>query len=145
MQKFCLFVFAALISVVVFALDDITLPSDGSFYEGNIATRVFSNLTVNGSITAAGMVTANGGLTGTHTNYNCAEATIGAATIQTNATVGGTLGVTCVATFSDDIICDKIIFEDVPVAALTNDAVYGFLVTVNETNYYLNLFPANDE
>lgn len=136
MEKFVLFGLVAALAASVYALDDIALPSDGSFYDGNIETQAFENITASGNIVATGSITANGGLTGTHTNYNCAEATIGEATIQTNATVGGTLGVTGVATFTA-----KPVFSAAAAVAPTNDASAGWTITVNGTNYVVALYP----
>lgn len=101
MKKIAFIVIAAVLAAVaVYALDDVTLPADGRFYDGTPTTANFASINLSGDLYATGSVTAVGGLTGTHTNYNCAAATIGAATIQTNATVGGTLGVTGAATFT---------------------------------------------
>ena len=47
-------------------------------------------------------------------------------------------------TVTDDLTCDKIIFTDAATAAPTNTASAGFTVTVNGTDYWLALYPAND-
>lgn len=47
-------------------------------------------------------------------------------------------------TVTDDLTCDKIIFTDAGLAAPTNSATAGFLITVNGTNYWLALYPQND-
>lgn len=171
MKKIASIVFSAMVAAVcVFALDDVTLPADGRFYDGTPATANFASINLSGDLYATGSVTAVGGLTGTHTNYNCAAATIGAATIQTNATVGGTLGVTGAVTFTatataadlvatnsidtQSLVVDttatltgvatfaaKPVFSAAAAVAPTNDASAGWTITVNGTNYVVALYP----
>jgi hypothetical protein len=43
-----------------------------------------------------------------------------------------------------DVTCDSVIFADAATAAPTNDLSAGVSVTVNGTNYWLGLYPAND-
>jgi len=147
MEKFVLFGLVAALAASVYALDDIALPSDGSFYDGNIETQAFENITASGNIVATGSITANGGLTGTHTNYNCAAATIGAATIQTNATVGGTLGVTGVATFTATPVCSGNLKVTGAItsatAAVTGAAAVGTTLSVGTTATAADLVATN--
>lgn len=86
---------------------------------GNMA--VATNLTVGGTATVTGNSTINGTLT-----------------VRTNAF---TVSATGVGSFADDVTCDKIIFTDAAVAAPTNTASQGFIITVNGTNYVIALYP----
>lgn len=86
---------------------------------GNMA--VATNLTVGGTATVTGNSIINGTLT-----------------VRTNAF---TVSATGVGSFADDVTCDKIIFTDAAVAAPTNTASQGFIITVNGTNYVIALYP----
>ncbi|MEY2656134.1 MAG: hypothetical protein RLZZ524_3162 [Pseudomonadota bacterium] len=78
------------------------------------------------------------------TNVNGAgvfySVTAGAATVQTNATVGGTLAVTGVATLSAS---QTVFGTAAQVAAPTNAASRGLRISINGTNYWIAVYPLN--
>jgi len=86
---------------------------------GNMA--VATNLTVGGTATVTGNSTINGTLT-----------------VRTNAF---TVSATGVGSFAGDVTMDKPIFRNAAVAAPTNTASQGFIITVNGTDYVIALYP----
>jgi hypothetical protein len=86
---------------------------------GNMA--VATNLTVGGTATVTGNSTINGTLT-----------------VRTNAF---TVSATGVGSFAGDVTMDKPIFRNAAVAAPTNTASQGFIITVDGTDYVIALYP----
>lgn len=71
--------------------------------------------------------------------------TIGASTVQTNETVGGTLTVNTLSATGTaaSVAATQMVFTAAATAAPTNSASAGIRVRVNGTNYWIGLLPPN--
>jgi len=113
-----------------------------------VVTAIFDNavafvgdITVASNATVAGTVILNAIDTTGAADIDYGSADV---TDHTFTSDGGTVILDGVVIASDDVTCDSIIFTDAATAAPTNTASAGFTVTVNGTNYWLALYPAND-
>ena len=107
-----------------------------------VVTAIFDN-----AVAFVGDITVASNATVTGTTFVNVIDTIGAADIaygsadvtdHTFTSDGGTV------ILDGDVTCDSVIFADAATAAPTNDLSAGVSVTVNGTNYWLGLYPAND-
>ncbi len=107
-----------------------------------VVTAIFDNavafvgdITVASNATVAGTVILNAIDTTGAANIDIGSADVTDVTIVTD---GGTV------ILDGDVTLNTLIFTDAATAAPTNTASAGFTVTVNGTNYWLALYPAND-
>mgnify|MGYP000947886388 CR=1 FL=1 len=146
MKKTILILAALLIASVAFAADADTtwresLRTTGVTQLWTSAVTFPGNITVATNATVAGTVILNAIDTTGAADIDIGSADVTDVTIVTD---GGTVILDGVVIASDDVTCDSIIFTDAATAAPTNTASAGFTVTVNGTNYWLALYPAND-
>ena len=110
-----------------------------------VVTAIFDNavafvgdITVASNATVAGTVILNAIDTTGAADIDYGSADV---TDHTFTSDGGTVILDGSGTFSDDVTCDTIIFRDAAVAAPTNTASQGFIITVNGTDYVIALYP----
>lgn len=140
MKKTILILAALLIASVAFAADADTtwresLRTTGVTQLWTSAVTFPGNITVATNATVAGTVILNAIDTTDAADIDIGSADVTDVTIVTD---GGTV------ILDGDITFDTLIFADAATAAPTNDMSAGVSVTVNGTNYWLGLYPAND-
>ncbi len=140
MKKTILILAALLIASVAFAADADTtwresLRTTGVTQLWTSAVTFPGNITVATNATVAGTVILNAIDTTGAADIDIGSADVTDVTIVTD---GGTV------ILDGDVTLNTLIFTDDATAAPTNNLSAGVAVTVNGTNYWLGLYPAND-